>query len=615
MIQATNLSKSFGDQKILDSISFNVNPRERIGLTGRNGHGKTTLIRMITGEEAPDSGEISIPKNYTLGYVSQHIKFTEPVLIDEACSGLPEDMEDQRWIAEKILSGLGFEESDFQRSPGEFSGGYQVRLNLAKILVSEPDMLLLDEPTNYLDIVSIRWLANYLRQWKGELILVTHDRTFMDAVTTHTIGIHRRKTRKIEGGTDKLNEQILKEEEIHEKTRINDEKKRKDIELFITRFRAKARLAGLVQSRVKALEKSSPSERLENIKNLDFQFTEKSFPGKIIFEAENISFAYDENKPLIENFSLTVRKGDRICVIGKNGRGKTTLLKLLSGELEPQKGSVKYHPAAAAGYFAQTNSINLIPHMTVEEEIMSAGCERQRARDIAGGMMFEGDAALKKIEVLSGGEKSRVLLGKILANPSNILFLDEPSNHLDMESCDTLLEALHNFDGSSMMVTHNELFLHTLPNKLILFTNSGIRTFEGGYRDFLERIGWEEEKNNENNENETAIICDDRPGKKDLRRLKADLVNRRSKALRPIEKEIISTENEIENAETETSLLNEKLAKASMDGDGQTIASLSKELSVIKNRIDDLYEKYEHLTSEQERLNEEFEKELEVVNS
>ena len=371
MIIVNNLSKSFGSQEIFDDISFNVNPGEKIGLVGRNGHGKTTLLRMITGDDHPDSGEIVIPKNYTIGYVTQHIRFTESTVIAEACMGLPEEHRDDKWKAEKILSGLGYSAEEMQMSPNRFSGGFQVRLNLAKVLVSEPDMLLLDEPTNYLDIISIRWLESFLRQWKGELMLVTHDRSFMDNVTTHTIGIHRQKVRKLEGSTDKLYDQILKEEEIYEKTRINDEKKRKEVELFITRFRAKARLAGMVQSRVKALEKQQNLDKLEKIKDLDFSFSYKPFNAKSLMTVDGLTFSYDKVHDIVKNLSLSVRSDDRICVIGKNGRGKTTLLRLLSGNLKPDSGTITAHPNMCSGYFAQTNVINLNENLTIEEEIMS----------------------------------------------------------------------------------------------------------------------------------------------------------------------------------------------------------------------------------------------------
>nr|MCU0539078.1 ATP-binding cassette domain-containing protein [Desulfobacterales bacterium] len=436
MIRAENLSKSYGGRTLFDQISFSLNARERLGLVGRNGHGKTTLFRLIAGEEPPDSGAVVIPRNYRIGHVRQSLEFSGGSILEEAALSLPPDARDHLWKAEKILAGLGFTKADLDRPPSEFSGGYQVRLNLAKALVSEPDLLLLDEPTNFLDITSIRWVERFLVAWPRELIVITHDRSFMDKVVTHVMGIHRQKTRKIAGTTDAYYGQIAQDEEVYEKTRLNDERRRKEVELFITRFRAKARLAGLVQSRVKTLQKMEKRDKLERLKNLEFSFREKTLPGKSALQVKGIGFAYPPDPPLFSDLSITITAGERVAIVGPNGKGKTTLLKILAGALTPDTGEVLYHPAVEKGFFEQTHVSHLVPNRTVEEEILfsDAGVDRQQARDICGAMLFSGDDALKKIGVLSGGEKSRVLLGKIIATPVNLLLLDEPTNHLDMES-------------------------------------------------------------------------------------------------------------------------------------------------------------------------------------
>ncbi|MBT7695934.1 MAG: ABC-F family ATP-binding cassette domain-containing protein, partial [Desulfobacterales bacterium] len=428
MISVENITKGFGDEILLKGITFRVNSREKIGLVGRNGHGKTTLIRMITGEEKPDSGSIIKPKNYRIASVSQHIDFTEDTVMKEGVKGLPENEKDHYWKVEKILSGLGFTENDMKRHPEEFSGGYQVRLNLAKVLVSDPDLLLLDEPTNYLDITSIRWIQNFLKKWPHELILITHDRSFIDNVVTHIVGIHRKDIRKIPGETGKYYSQIALDEEVYEKTRLNEERRRKDMDLFINRFRAKARLANMVQSRIKTLNKLDNKEKLEAISNLDFSFRNKPYSGKYSMKVQDLSFSYEPEKPLIQDMNITVGAHDRICVIGKNGKGKTTLLKLLAGVLKPQKGEVVYNPGIVKGFFEQTNVKTLVDSRTILEEILysDSGVDQQMSRNISGAMMFEGDNALKKIKVLSGGEKSRVMLGKLLVTPVNLLILDEP---------------------------------------------------------------------------------------------------------------------------------------------------------------------------------------------
>ena len=618
MIQVANLSKSFGSQLLFDDVSFNINQKERIGLVGRNGHGKTTLFRIIIGEEQADSGEVSIPRNYRIGYVTQQLLFSEQTVLSEACRGLPEHLHGETWMAEKILSGLGFTKQDMGRNTSEFSGGYQVRLGLARVLVSEPDLLLLDEPTNYLDIVSIRWLEKFLRQWKSELMVITHDRSFMDSVTTHTMGIHRKKIRRIEGGTDKYYNQILKEEEIFEKTRINDEKKRKEVELFITRFRAKARLAGMVQSRIKQLEKQDRLDKLDRIKTLDFSFTYKPFPAKVLMTVDGLSFSYGE-EDLIRNFGLTIGKSDRICVIGKNGKGKTTLLRLLAGELEPRSGAVHSHGDMSIGHFAQTNVLRLNDSFTIEEEIMSAGCERQRARDIAGAMMFEGDMALKSIRVLSGGEKSRVLMGRILAQKSNLLLLDEPTNHLDLESSDALLAAIDDFDGAVMIVTHNEMFLHTLANRFVVFQGGGVSVFEGSYQSFLDKIGWEEERAYPSQRESAAahVVRSEREpvNRRDARKLRADILSRKSKSINPLKTKISEVESDIERKERRLTALNNDIIAASGIGKGETIAQLSREIHQMRNEIDSLFDELEVLITELEVKVQEFDREMEVLEA
>ena len=637
---------------LLDQASLQINPGEKIGLVGRNGHGKTTLLRLLTHQEEPDSGKIQIPGDYHMGYLTQHIRFTRKTVLDECMLGLPEHEKDHYWKAEKILAGLGFSDDEMQQSPEAFSGGYQVRLSLAKVLISEPDLLILDEPTNYLDIVSIRWISGFLRSWPREILLVTHDRGFMDGVVTHIAGIHRHVIRKIPGNTEKYYEQIAQDEEIYEKTRLNEEKRRKEMELFITRFRAKARLAGMVQSRVKALAKMDKKDSLKRIDNLAFSFRDRDFAGKKVMACEGVSFSYEANesdtsnvpnapvgkkqldspsdpstsppgtpdavwRPLIDNFTMTVAPEDRIAIIGKNGKGKTTLLKILADRLSPTSGAIRYNPGVAKGYFEQTNVSSLNPNATVEEEILYShpDMDRQQTRNICGAMMFEGDNALKRISVLSGGEKSRVMLAKLLAEPLNLLMLDEPTNHLDMESCDSLILALDNFKGAVLLVTHNEMLLDTLANRLIVFKNNTTFLFEGTYQEFLEKEGWDEStagdsgrsdhapkgvskspstgqqtlsngktyvqdamNNGESADNATSSVPDQKKNpspspakgtleqklsKKEIRKRRSEVIKARSKMVGPLEKAIAADENAIEACEAELERLNQQMQTAS----------------------------------------------------
>jgi len=613
MLKVSGLEKTYGRQVIFDNVSFVINPGERVGLVGRNGHGKTTLFRMILGEEHPDAGVISVPNYYTIGHLSQHIHFTEDTVLKEGCLSLPvsEDGIDESYKVETILMGLGFSVDDFNRNPNEFSGGYQVRLNLAKVLVSEPNLLLLDEPTNYLDIVSVRWLTRFLRAWRDEMIIITHDRDFMDSVTTHTMGIHRCKMRKIAGPTQKLYQQILQEEEIHEKTRINDEKKRSEVEEFINRFRAKATKAKAVQSRIKALEKMEKLDKLSDIRTLDFSFKSAPFPGKWLMSATNISFSYNQNEvPLINGLNIAVGKNDRIAIIGKNGKGKTTLLNLLAGELQPQTGTVQHNQNLNIAYFGQTNINRLTPQKTVEMEIMDThpDCNRGVARKICGIMMFDGDKALKKVSVLSGGEKSRVLLGKLLVSPANLLLLDEPTNHLDMDSIDSLVEAIEAFDGGVIIVTHSELILNSVATRLIVFDNGKVELFEGTYQEFLDLVGWESEREAEgsrpsNRQNKNI-------NKKEMRRLRAQLTEDRSKTLGPLQTKIAEREKTIMLLEKDVERESCSLVEASEKGDGEAIAKLSISIHTLNNRIEILFKELESLTAEYDTKSKEFEQRM-----
>ena len=610
MIQVTDLNKSYGKQNLFNNISFNINKKERVGLVGRNGHGKSTLFRLILGKEETDSGAISIPKNYIIAHLEQHIRFTADTILEEGCLGLPPDQQYNHWQVEEALMGLGFTLDDFHRHPSELSGGYQVRLDLVKILVSNPDLLLLDEPTNYLDVVSIRWFTKFLKSWPRELILITHDRSFMDSVTTHTMAIHRERIKMIAGSTEKIYNQIAQEEEIYEKTRVNDEKKRKEVEVFIRRFRAKARLAGMVQSRIKALNKSEKREKLQNIQSLEFSFNSAPFAAKFMLSAADISFSYNGPPNLIEDFHLSIRKDDRIGVIGKNGKGKSTLLKILSQTLVPVTGEIKNHPNLKIGYFGQTNKIELNPQKNVYEEIMVSDpkCTPQKARTIAGSLMFGGDEALKKISFLSGGEKSRVLLGKIITQPSHLLLLDEPTNHLDMESCDSLLSAMDVFDGAVVLVTHNEMFLHALANRLIVFDRNRISIYEGSYQNFLNEIGWENDKPpRENGERKSQKR---NLSKKDLRKLRAQTLKEKERTLTPFKRDIKKTELQIEKTEGESSSIHREIIEASEQGKGNIIQDLSKKNHDLEFQLKELYKKLDNLTCSYEEKSKEFEAKL-----
>ncbi len=588
MIQADNLNKSYGTQVIFHNVGFTVNPGERVGLVGRNGHGKTTLFRIILGLDKADSGVINTPNGYAIGHLSQHIKFSEKTILQEACLCLSDSDTgiNETYKAETILMGLGFSTADFEINPMDLSGGFQIRLNLAKVLVSDPNLLLLDEPTNYLDIVSMRWLGQFLRNWKKELIIITHDRSFMDSVTTHTMAIHRCRVKKVSGPTGKVYSQLLMEEEIYEKTRSNDEKKRKEVEQFINRFRAKATKARAVQSRIKSLQKRDEKEKLDELRNLEFTFNAAPFTGRQFMEIKDLSFGFDPEGPrLIDGLSFYV---------GKN---------------------IRNHKHLKLAYFGQTNIIRLDKEKTVEQEIMDAHPDHNRgvARGICGVMMFSGDSALKKVSVLSGGEKSRVLLGKLLVSPANMLLLDEPTNHLDMESTESLVEAVDEFSGSVIIVTHSEMILHALASRLIVFDDNRVFVFEGTYQDFLDRVGWKDEEGIVQKHNKSSSASDSRVNKKQVRRMRAELINEKSRILGGLQKKIDAAEQEIVCLEEKIDNDNKALLDASVKGDGEIIKDLSKALHDSKSSVERLFVELELLHEKFDSRTKEYEEKLNSV--
>ncbi|WP_290734154.1 ABC-F family ATP-binding cassette domain-containing protein [Halobacteriovorax sp. JY17] len=609
MIQLNNISKAFGGQTLYEDISFILGPKERIGLVGRNGSGKSTLFKIITGELSHDGGSINVPKSYKIGYLRQHLEFSKSSVLEECIQSLAKEEEFDHYKAEKILSGLGFSEEDMSADPLSFSGGYQIRINLAKCLLEAPHLLLLDEPTNYLDIISLRWLKNFLKNYQGEVILITHDRDFMDDVVTHTMGISRGGLKKIKGVTANFYERLIEDELVYEQTRANQEKKKKELMSFVDRFRAKASKATQAQSRLKQLEKMGTMDELAKEGNLGFSFRYTECPGKVILTADDLSFSYSgsDDELLFKNLKLDIKREDCIGIIGKNGKGKSTLLNVLTGELKQNSGEIKYHPSAQVGHFGQTNINRLSEGMTIASEVASSNTELSfsEVRSICGSMMFEGDLADKKISVLSGGEKSRVMLGKILAHKSNILYLDEPTNHLDMEAVETLCEKLEKFPGAIVLVTHNEMFLRRLANRLVVFREGGAEVFEGNYDEFLEKVGWDEDIV------QTAeVVKEEKFSKKDLKRLRAELVSERSKESKPFRKRMDELEKDIFTKEEKIDEINNSLIEVSSSGDGSKITELSKNLGVLQKLLDIEYDELSELTDKYEEIQKSYETRL-----
>ena len=610
MIQLSGVNKFFGTQILFENVSFSINSREKVGLVGRNGSGKSTLLKIIQGEIASDSGQIRVPKGYKIGSLTQHLDFSKPTLIEECSKELKGEERYDFFKVEKILFGLGFSQEDLQKSPNSFSGGYQIRIELTKLLLKRPNLLLLDEPTNYLDIVSLRWLKSFIRDFPGEVVLITHDREFMDGCVNQVLGISQRKIKKIKGTTKAFYERIEQDNRIDEKTKENQLKKKEHLESFVNRFRAKASKAKQAQSKMKQLDKLDIRDDYVSEEYLGFRFPYKDCPSKNFLKVEDFHFSYKEGIEIIKGFNLMVRKGDRIAIIGKNGKGKSTLLNLLAEELKPSRGQLSPHPALERGHFGQTNIKRLTETNTIVDEIYASNTDLSQSsvRGICGTMMFSDDLANKKIAVLSGGEKSRVLLGKILATPTNLLLLDEPTNHLDMESVDVLIDQINDFKGASIIVTHNEQLLRKFAKKLIVFHQEKVEVFEGDYDEFLEKIGWEDENNfgavSENNRKSSW---------KNNKKLRAEIIKERSKVLGPLKKESEKVEEDICAFEALLSKKNEEIISLSSGGEGQKISLLSKEVKMLENKVDNLFLRLEELTELIENRQKDFEAQLKEI--
>ena len=607
MIQVSNLSKTFGSQVLFENVSFSLKQKEKVGLVGRNGTGKSTLLKIIEGNLSSDSGGIRLPKGYTVGSLSQHLNFTKGTLKEECVQELKEDEKFDYYRAEKILFGLGFSDEDLKKPPSSFSGGYQIRIELTKVLLKNPNLLLLDEPTNYLDILSLRWLKRFIKDFSGEVILITHDRGFMDQCVDHVMGIYDGVLKKIRGNTKSFYERVDLDKKIGEKTLENQLKKKEHLEGFVNRFGAKASKAKQAQSKLKQLEKMDFVELNSSNILFGFRFPYKDCPSKNFMKIEDLNFNYENGPHVIKNFNLSIKKGDRIGIIGKNGKGKSTLLNILAQELSPCSGKLTSHANLVKGHFGQTNINRLNIENTIIDEIYSANTDLSQSavRGICGTMMFSEDLAHKKISILSGGEKSRVLLGKILASETNLLLLDEPTNHLDMESVEVLINEINSFQGASLIVTHNEKLLKSFAQKLIIFQKNKIEIFEGNYDEFLEKIGWDEEDGSQ--------FSSEKPKKtnwKLSKKERAEIIKERSKELNPLKKKREQLERDIHENEKGLEAKNSEIISLSAGGEGKKISQLSREISDLESLIEISYEEFFDLEAKIDECEKRFESQL-----
>ena len=495
MVSVEHLSIEYSSRPILDDIIFLINPRDRVALVGKNGAGKTTLLRLLAGVETPTSGRISKMGDLTIGYLPQVMMHTDgKTLREDVMSVLKtnshqdEQADEARFIAEmdRTIIGLGFERKDFDRPCSEFSGGWRMRIELAKILLQHPDLLLLDEPTNHLDIESIQWLEDFLKNNSSALVLVSHDRAFLDNVTTRTIEITLGRIYDYNAPYSQF--KILRQERHEQQVRAyqNQQKMIQETEEFIERFRYKATKAVQVQSRIKQLEKLERLEvDIEDNSRLSLRFPPAPRSGDFPVIVEDLRKDFGDHM-VFQNATFTIRRGEKVAFVGKNGEGKTTLVRCIMGQLD-YMGMLKIGHNVKIGYFAQNQAALLDGELTVFQTIdnVAVGDIRTQIRNILGAFMFGGEASEKKVKVLSGGERSRLAMIRLLLEPCNLLILDEPTNHLDIQSKDVLKTALKEFNGTVICVSHDRDFLDGLVDKVYEFGGGKVREHLGGIYDFL----------------------------------------------------------------------------------------------------------------------------------
>lgn len=644
MISVDNLTVEFGGRPLFDNISFVVNKKDRIALVGKNGAGKSTMLKIFAGLQQPTSGNITYPKDLTIGYLPQHMQLNDGnTVVQEASLAFEHiqqlekeleavnkqlaertDYESDEYASlierssylneqfmmsgggnflgevEKTLIGLGFVRSDFERPTSEFSGGWRMRIELAKLLLRRPDVLLLDEPTNHLDIESIQWLENFLSTRANTVILVSHDRAFLNAVTMRTIEIVLGQTHDYKVNYSKYVELRKERREQQLRAYENQQKQIQDTEEFIERFRYKATKAVQVQSRIKQLEKIERIEvDEEDNSSLRLKFPPAPRSGSFPVIAENLEKKYGDHL-IFKDVNLTINRGDKIAFVGKNGEGKSTLVKCIMREID-YSGKLELGHNVQIGYFAQNQASLLDETRTVFETIdyIATGDIRTKIRDILGAFMFGGEASDKKVKVLSGGERSRLAMIRLLLQPVNLLILDEPTNHLDMRSKDVLKEAIKEFTGTVIVVSHDREFLDGLVDKVYEFGNQKVIEHLGGIYEFLEKKKMENLQELERipvkTDSELSIETKDNVSSN---KLSYEERKEYGKMIKRLERQIGDMETKIENLESEKDSLEILLAAPDNAGDISLFEKHGKLVKGIENEMS----AWELLTMELEDL-------------
>ena len=637
MVDIKNISLRFGDRKIFDNISVSINKGDKIALVGVNGAGKSTLLKVLANQEGVDAGEIATPKYATMGYLPQEIvnKSTKP-LFEEAESvfadivntkknlqsandllqtldkSSPQYMQTLEAIGEmeiflddadadrlkpnieKILSGLGFENSDMQKPCCDFSGGWQMRIALAKLLLAKPSLLMLDEPTNHLDIESVDWLENFLKSYSGALVIVSHDRRFIDNLANRTFALIKGRLDVYEGNYSFYEKESQQRAIQREKAVKNQEREIARVERFIDKFRYKSSKAAQVQSRIKALDKIERVESDTKQGQIAFKFPEPERSGQLVASVKNLCKSFGE-KVVLKDVSFDIQRLDRIAIVGVNGAGKSTLVKIMAGEMQPDSGNVQIGQNVTISYFAQHQTSQLRSDYTVMDEAASTADfeQKKHIRTLLGSFMFTGDDALKKVAVLSGGEKNRLALAKMLLKSFNFLILDEPTNHLDMDSKKVLRDAVASYKGTVLIVSHDRDFIDPLVTKVIEISHGKTRTFIGNVSEYLEKV-----------KAEKGLASPKKVAEKQVdsakqRRINVANINAK---IAVIKKDYSKIEAQITALESEKETIEADMGNPDFYKDAERSASTANRYSQINSQLEDLYKKWEIFASKIDEL-------------
>jgi ATP-binding cassette subfamily F protein 3 len=623
-----------------------ISPHDRIGLVGSNGTGKTTLLKIITGTVQPDSGAVSKAKFVTVGYLQQEgVAVSGRTLYEEAASAFEDVLEIQQELdeahqsmmrldpqsdeyaetievygelqhkledldafrmkskVESVLMGLGFSVSDLTRMTEEFSGGWQMRIELAKLLLREPSVLLLDEPTNHLDLETLQWLEEYLRSYHGAVVLVSHDRTFLDNLCSRTFALTMTRLEQYSGNYSFYETESVKRRELQIQAMRNQQQRLKETQEFIERFRYKATKARQVQSRIKQLEKVEIIEVEPEESGIRFEFPQPPSSGRIVMELKDLAKSYGPIE-VFESLDFKVERGERIAIVGLNGAGKSTLTRIVAGAESFNSGQRIIGHNVSLSYFAQHQAEELDPTKEVLDTIdeIAEGDIRRRLRSLLGAFLFRDDDVFKKVSVLSGGEKSRVALAKMLLKPANFLILDEPTNHLDMKSKKVLQEALLRYDGTFLIVSHDRYFLDPIVNKVVEVGSGTVRTFIGNISDYIAKKREEREASVKSEAAEKKAASAFEVSDKDRKRIEAERRQQLSVKLRPLKLKVETMEREIEKLESRHKEVEAAMLDSELYKNGPEAKRVSAERKELEQLLARAYDQWDTIQSEIEKV-------------